>query len=239
MKKIQPMHLGASLVFFGIPATVLFIATHWGVSFLNRLTGLPQVVCWFINGGLLVFIPLLLASLGGFYFEGNDFSWSSIRSRFRLETISGRDLLWLLGGIVFIGAVTQFLVYLGPRIFIHFSTNPSFMTMKPLKPDEMWILLAWGPLFIFNILGEELFWRGYILPRQELAYGKWAWLVHGSLWWMFHFAFGWQLMLILAPLLFTLPYIVQKRKNTWIGILIHGLINGGGFIAVALGSLPS
>jgi membrane protease YdiL (CAAX protease family) len=61
-------------------------------------------------------------------------------------------------------------------------------------------------------------------------------MVHGALWSMFHVAFGWQLMLILAPLLFALPYAVQKRKNTWVGIVIHGLINGGGFLAVALGA---
>ncbi|MFP4323970.1 MAG: type II CAAX prenyl endopeptidase Rce1 family protein [Anaerolineales bacterium] len=33
-----------------------------------------------------------------------------------------------------------------------------------------------------NIIGEELWWRGYILPIQERAFGKWAWLINGLLW---------------------------------------------------------
>ena len=147
-----------------------------------------------------------------------------------------RDWLWSIGALVCIGALTQFLLVLATRLIPSFSTNTSFMTMAPLKPEEMWILLAWTPLFLFNIAGEEFFWRGYVLPRQELAYGRWTWMVHGALWSMFHVAFGWQLMLILAPLLFVLPYVVQRSKNTWAGIVIHGLINGGGFLAVALGS---
>ena len=42
-------------------------------------------------------------------------------------------------------------------------------------------------LIVLNIGGEELWWRGIILPRQELAFGKWAWLVNGLLWDLFHF----------------------------------------------------
>lgn len=41
-------------------------------------------------------------------------------------------------------------------------------------------------LLCFNIAGEELWWRGYILPRQEAASGKIASLMHGLLWAAFH-----------------------------------------------------
>jgi membrane protease YdiL (CAAX protease family) len=235
-RNIRPMRFGTSVLFFGLPTIVLFVATHWGVPLLNNKTGIPLVVCWFICGGGLVFFPLTVASFVAFRSEGNSFSSLAIRSRLRLRPMELRDWLWSLCALVLIGAVTQLLLVFAVRFIPSFSTNPSFMTMDTLRPGEMWILLAWAPLFLFNIIGEEFFWRGYVLPRQELAYGKWTWVVHGAFWSMFHIAFGWQLMFILAPLLFALPYVVQNRKNTWVGIVIHGLINGSGFLAVALGA---
>ena len=35
------------------------------------------------------------------------------------------------------------------------------------------------PLFVANILGEELCWRGYLQRRQEAALGRKAWLANG------------------------------------------------------------
>ena len=29
-----------------------------------------------------------------------------------------------------------------------------------------------------------------------------------------------------------LPWIVQRRRNTWVGIIIHAVFNGTGFIVV-------
>ena len=31
------------------------------------------------------------------------------------------------------------------------------------------------------------------------------------------------------------PYVVQKTKNSWTGVVIHGVINGPSFIAIAFG----
>jgi membrane protease YdiL (CAAX protease family) len=71
-------------------------------------------------------------------------------------------------------------------------------------------LAAWIVFFFFDILGEELFWRGYILPRQELVFGRRAWLVNSTLWAMFHLAFGWSMLLMLAPILIIGPWLVQR-----------------------------
>ena len=44
-------------------------------------------------------------------------------------------------------------------------------------------------LLIGNVAGEELWWRGYLLPRQELVHGRATWIVHGVLWAAFHLFF--------------------------------------------------
>jgi hypothetical protein len=51
-----------------------------------------------------------------------------------------------------------------------------------------WVVLyyiVW--LVVLNIFGEELWWRGYVLPRQELFFGRATWIVHGIFWSAFHF----------------------------------------------------
>jgi membrane protease YdiL (CAAX protease family) len=76
-----------------------------------------------------------------------------------------------------------------------------------------------------------------MLPRQEIAFGKWTWILHGVGWGLFHIAFGWQLLLTLLPILFIQSYVVQRRQNTWIGVIIHAGINGPGFLAIAFGMI--
>jgi membrane protease YdiL (CAAX protease family) len=113
--------------------------------------------------------------------------------------------------------------------------HPSFMTFEPLSDGRYWILFAWLPFWVFNIMGEEILWRGVLLPRQEIVFGKSTWIFHGFFWMIFHIAFGLHLVLSLIPIFFIQSYIVQKRKNSWIGVLIHAGLNGPGFIAVAFG----
>jgi len=90
------------------------------------------------------------------------------------------------------------------------------------------------PFFFFNIVGEELKWRGYLLRCQELCLTARAWRIDACLWTMFHLCSGWPLMMILSPILFIPPYIVQKRQTTWIGIFIHAAVNGPVILLLAL-----
>lgn len=66
----------------------------------------------------------------------------------------------------------QFFNHFGPRDFMG----------VPLL-GSWWVPVYYASLMlVFNIGGEELWWRGYVLPRQELAFGKLAWVVHGIFW---------------------------------------------------------
>ena len=116
-----------------------------------------------------------------------------------------------------------------------FDHSPAFMTFEPLTKGRYWLLLVWVPYWILNILGEEFLWRGVMLPRQEIAFGKYTWLIHGFGWGLFHIAFGWQLLITIIPLIFIQSYIVQRTKNSWIGVIMHGGLNGPSFIAICFG----
>jgi membrane protease YdiL (CAAX protease family) len=93
----------------------------------------------------------------------------------------------------------------------------------PLK-GQWWVIGMYFLGWFFNIFGEEFWFRGYILPRQELAFGKIAWLVNGLMFTLNHIWQPWIFIAILPSSLLT-AFIVQVRKNTWISIIQHGVAN--------------
>ena len=114
--------------------------------------------------------------------------------------------------------------------------TPFFFQNMPLSGEHRWLLLVWPAFFFFNIFGEELLWRGYILPRQESA-TRWAWLLHATFWAAWHLPMGIDLVIASLPILFILPAIVQLRKNTSLAIVVHTVFGGFGFLMLALGGL--
>ncbi len=162
-----------------------------------------------------------------------------------LKPITKRDLVWTLIGILTISAFSMLIMIgltklsnLYPDI-ISSNFSPPFLEFPVLDKTEYWIYLVWIPFFFFNIFGEELLWRGFILPRQKVKSETANWTLNSFGWLLFHLAFGWKLMILLLPILIINPFIVQKTKNTWTGILIHGLLNGSGFLLITLGVLNS
>ncbi|MEP7019546.1 MAG: CPBP family intramembrane glutamic endopeptidase [Pseudonocardiales bacterium] len=76
-------------------------------------------------------------------------------------------------------------------------------------------------LFIFNtVLGEELLFRGFLLPRMNGAFGRRDWIANGILFATYHVHVPW---VIPAGLLdtFILSYPSKRYGSAWIGIVVH------------------
>jgi hypothetical protein len=114
-------------------------------------------------------------------------------------------------------------------------TTPNFMSSQPLLGMQKLLLLIWLPMFFFNIVGEQMLWHGYILPRQELTHGQMAWLVNALCWLLFHVCFGVVLIILLLPLLVIVPYTIQKTENTVTGLIVHAIVYGPMAVVIALG----
>ncbi|MCP4220509.1 MAG: CPBP family intramembrane metalloprotease [bacterium] len=229
-----------SLIFFGIPTLVLYAATNWVMPVLTGQLGMRSILAWFLAGGVLVFIPMFTAAIAACRREDEKMDFAGLKERLRLKPMTPKDWRWAVGTLMFVGTASG-LIMLGfqwlSTIFawIHpLNPSPPFMHFEGLEPGEGWIIGVWLCFFFFNIVGEEIWWRGYIMPRQEEKMGNRARVVHGVLWTLFHICFGLDLVIMLLPLLFVLPYVVWKRKNTWIGIFVHGVYNGMGFLVIAL-----
>lgn len=234
-KKLKKLGLLGSFAIY-IPATILmYCLTKYLIPYLSQITGQETVLFWFIVGGLGVFTPLIITGLLILKSEGRKFTKETFVERLRFRKITPKDILWCLVGLVVVG-ILSLSVMKGLELLIgKYDHSPAFMSFDPLTKGRYWLLLVWFPYWILNIFGEEFLWRGVMLPRQEVAFGKYTWLIHGFGWGLFHIAFGWQLMLTLIPLIFIQSYVVQKTKNSWVGVIIHGVINGPSFVAICFG----
>jgi membrane protease YdiL (CAAX protease family) len=235
LEQVAPLGFGGSIALFGGGALLLFVATRVVIPALASATTAEPIMLWFLAASTCVLCPLILTAC---WLLGREACWGKQRSwaiRLRLRTPTGRDWYWIIAGLVTIGFLTGGVVALLHLFFDKTALNPPFIAMQPLKAGRYWILAAWLPFFLLNILGEELLWRTVMLPRQETVFGTRAWLMNALGWTLFHAAFPWQVLLTLLPIAFVLPYVVHQRHNTWAGVIIHAGLGGAGFLALAFG----
>ena len=75
----------------------------------------------------------------------------------------GSRVIWVIGGLLAITTASAVILALARTISPNFRPSPWFL-QHPLG-SHAWGFAAWIPPFVSNILGEELCWRGYLLPR--------------------------------------------------------------------------
>ena len=235
--KLTKLGLIPSFIIYLSAAILMLLQTKYLIPYLSRITGQETILFWFIVAGLGIFTPLIILGVVILKKEGFRINNITITSRLRFRKLTKSDILWTLSGFIAIAVLSGFVMKIISFFIGQFDHSPSFMTFEPLTKGRYWLLLVWLPYWVLNILGEEFIWRGVMLPRQELVFGKYTWVIHGFGWGLFHVAFGWKLMITLIPIIFIQSFVVQKTKNTWTGVLLHAGINGPSFIAISLGLL--
>jgi uncharacterized protein len=76
-------------------------------------------------------------------------------------------------------------------------------------------------LWLFNtVLGEELLFRGYLLPRMAGAFGRGDWVVNGLLFACYHVHLPWAMPSILLDT-FALALPSRRYRSALIGIAVH------------------
>lgn len=73
-------------------------------------------------------------------------------------------------------------------------------------------------------LVEEVYFRGYLLPRMEGYAGKWAPLWNTILFSLYHFFSPWENLIRVAAS-YPLNYMIWKKQDIRYGILVHILVN--------------
>lgn len=133
--------------------------------------------------------------------------------------------------------------YLAQTLFAWF---PAW-TIPADYPDEMGqypesvLLVFFFVTLILNGIAtpvvEELYFRGYLLPRIP-SKRVWAPLINVSLFSLYHFFSPWEIVSrIVAGI--PLVYVVSWKRNIYIGILVHCLLNILGLLLTVLFILPN
>ena len=161
--------------------------------------------------------------------EQGTLRWSRVRDALWLRSprsprsgrVGGRLWLILIPLIVLFGAAHE----LVPSIAA--PENRDFANLVDSDAGKEFLSGAWGWYalilvnFLFNtVLGEELLFRGFLLPRMNAAFGRGDWVANGLLFTAYHLHVPWGMPATLLDT-FLLAYPTKRYQSAWIGIAVH------------------
>jgi membrane protease YdiL (CAAX protease family) len=162
-----------------------------------------------------------------------------VREQGTLRWAVVREALWLRaprnprtgvrGGRMWLAVPVLMVIYFALDVVPSLPHDPSRDFGAFMTSDAGPAVLAgsWGwfavliTLWVFNtVLGEELLFRGYLLPRMNKAFGRGDWVANGVLFAAYHVHMWWSIPSILFDMLtFSLPS--KRYRSALIGIAVH------------------
>ena len=162
--------------------------------------------------------------------EQRTFRWSTLRNALWLRSprsprsgrIGGRLWLVLIPLMVAYAAVP----FIFPRI--GHPDNRDFGSFLESDAGQSFLSGNWGwyglllVFWVFNtVLGEELLFRGFLLPRMNRAFGRGDWAANGVLFAAYHVHVPWVILETLLGDTFIVSYFAKRYQSAWIGIAVH------------------
>jgi len=230
--KIEQHSLGKSILLHLLPGFMFTIIYIFGVKYtVDR--GVPPYFLFLISGALFL-IPF---ELGYLLYQAKkrnkSFCLKGIMD-FRTKISKWQYIVLpvlLLGWIYFIALVINppientiiknFFSWVPEHYFLE-----SLVSLANQYTKSLLIFSAFFGVFFNGIFGpivEEIYFRGYLLPRIS-RFGSWAPLINTILFSLYHFFTPWQNPLRIMALL-PVFYTVWWRKNLYLGIIVHCLMN--------------
>jgi len=160
--------------------------------------------------------------------EQRTLRWSTVREALWLRSPrsprSGR-----VGGRVWLIVIPLILAFVAAQELVPTFAAPEnreFATLVGSDAGQAFLAGAWGwcalilALMVFTIVGEELLFRGFLLPRMKAAFGRGDWVANGLLFTAYHLHVPWAMPATLLDM-FTLAYPTKRYRSAWIGIAVH------------------
>jgi membrane protease YdiL (CAAX protease family) len=232
---VKPMPVWESLLYF-IVITLLMIFCFYVVRPYLEQLGLNEYSAYLLSLSFVGLVMLIWTFIA-LQCEGKLKNRKTFLNRIRMQSVTPKILGWSIGlGLLMLLSTTIFSPLISKLITGGLLPIPDQIPdyinpMRQLSVSQIkYQLISQGVVLfipivlILNIFGEEFFWRGLVFPRQELRHGKITFLIHGLIWAFTHLFQYWLIFPILIGSI-CLSYLVQRTKNTWIGILAHLLNN--------------
>jgi membrane protease YdiL (CAAX protease family) len=212
-----------------VPMGVLaWIVAPWLRDQLGGAEPFAQALLICLTAGLVwqFFLVLILIRQ-----ELGSLEWSRVRDALWLRAprdpktgrVGRKVWWWALLFVVLYGVWTQVPAITGPspRDLAEYVTTDR---------AEAFFSGAWGwfavvvALAVFNtVLGEELLFRGLLLPRMRAAFGKRDWVANGALFTLYHLHMPWVMATTLVDGIFLMAYPSRRFQSAWMGIIVHSL----------------
>ena len=160
--------------------------------------------------------------------EQRTLRWSTLREALWLRSprsprsgrIGGR--VWLILIPLIVAFAAEELVPMLPH-----ADNRDLAAFLGTDAGQSFMHGAWGwyglllVSFLFNtVLGEELLFRGFLLPRMNGTFGRGDWVANGLLFGAYHLHVPWVIPATLLDT-FILAYPTKRYRSAWIGIAVH------------------
>jgi uncharacterized protein len=210
-----------------IPMGVLaWVIAPWLRDQLGGEEPLAQALLICLTAGLIwqfvLVLILVRRELGGL-------QWSRVCEALWLRAprdpktgrVGGRVWWWVLPFVVLF-ALEAALVIPGPSV-------RDFGDFLDSDRGEDFFSGAWGwfavivVFVIFNsVLGEELLFRGLLLPRMRGVFGRGDFVANGVLFAVYHLHTPWVIPSTLVDI-FALSYPSRRFQSAWMGIVVHSV----------------
>lgn len=174
--------------------------------------------------------------------EEGDLGWGTIKRRLWLQaprdpkTGQARGRLWLwvipaLLGVALVEVVfSPTLQSIWVSVFPFLREPPGFDFQVALGSPAIqqslvgawWFLALFLVFQLFNtFLGEELLFRGILLPKMEGVFGRWSWVANGLIFSLYHLHQPWGILgtFISTTFFFSLP--AWRFRSTWMSVVVH------------------
>jgi membrane protease YdiL (CAAX protease family) len=211
-------------------AALPMAALAWVVA--PRLAGLlggpvalPRAVIVSLTVGLVWQFVLVLLLV---YRERGSVRWSVLKEALWLRAPrsprTGR-----VGGWLWLVLIPAMLIFASEDFIPSFSPaiGHDFAAFAQSDAGAAFMSGNWGwyalifVLVLFNtVLGEELLFRGLLLPRMQGAFGRWDWVANGVLFAVYHLHMPWTIPATLLDT-FALSYPSRRYRSALIGIAVH------------------
>ena len=227
-----PQYRRRAIVAVWAAAALPMAALAWLIApaVADRLSGegnvpMAKALIACLTAGLVWQFVLVVVLVGR---EQGSLRWSTLRGALWLRSprsprsgrIGGRVWLVLIPLSVAFGV--EALIPTLPH-----ADNRDFGTFVGSHAGHAFLHGAWGwfglilLLFVFNtVLGEELLFRGFLLPRMNGAFGRRDWVANGLLFAAYHLHVPWVIPATLLDT-FILAYPSKRYRSAWIGIAVH------------------
>lgn len=174
--------------------------------------------------------------------EAGDLRWSTLRERLWLQaprdpaTGAPRRRLWLwLIPLVLVtggfqmglrGPIDRLWTDLLPWLAQPAGWDFSAMLATPqaraaIAGDWSMLALFVGSAIFNTVLGEELLFRGLLLPRMAGVFGRWDWLANGLLFGCYHLHQPWGIPASILSGMFLYAWPTRRFRSSWFGIVAH------------------